>query len=66
MSVETYRVYLRSRPGFYEQYDGHVDVSRSDDDETNLFMLAVRKLRRTSFPDRGPECWKFEKVERLS
>lgn len=64
--MPTHRVHLKSVPGPYEQYQGVVEVSASvgsSDDE--LFDLAVTKLRRTSFPDRSKEMWKFVKAEEL-
>jgi hypothetical protein len=57
------RVYLTSKPGPYAQYDGHVDVSIEEGDDP--FLAAVRQLRRTSFPDRGADCWKLVKVEHV-
>ena len=68
----TARVWLRSAPGFYEQYDGKVDLcfdsmesfwKLQDDDQ--LLRLAVEKLQRTSFPDRGMSMWKVDRVEVL-
>lgn len=56
-----YRVWLRSTPGFYEQYDGYVDVNAEDTDEAK--EKAIEKLRRTSFPDRSRNMWRVEKVE---
>lgn len=58
-----YRVWLRSTSGMYAQYDGHVDVTTQESDGYGLFMAAVRELRRTSFPERGPDCWKLERFE---
>jgi hypothetical protein len=58
-----YRVWMISRPGPYEQYDGHVDVSAESEDD--LFRLAVQKLRRTSFPDRGEGHWQMVCAEEL-
>lgn len=60
-----YRVWMRSTPGHYAQYDGHVDVITQDDDGYGIFMAAVRELRRTSFPERGPDCWKLERYEAI-
>jgi len=51
-----YRVHMRSVPGMYAQYDGHVDVWSDGDD---LFLDAVRELRRTSFPDRHADMWRM-------
>lgn len=59
--MNRYRVWLRSRPGFYAQYDGKVDVRA--DDEAEAKKLALRELRRTAFPDRNDSMWHIEKVE---
>jgi hypothetical protein len=45
-----YRVWIRSRPGHYAQYDGNVDVF-VDDGEAAI-KAALDRLKRTSFPDR--------------
>jgi hypothetical protein len=58
-----FRVWLRSVPGPYEQYDGYVDVVVEDPDEA--FAAAVRQLRRTSFPERSSGFWKLERLEVL-
>lgn len=63
--IRRYRVWLRSTPGMFAQYDGHVDVSTRDDDGYGIFMAAVRQLRRTSFPERGPDAWKLERYEAI-
>lgn len=63
--LRRYRVWMRSTPGMYAQYDGHVDVTTRDDDSYGIFMAAVRELRLTSFPDRGAGCWKLERFEAI-
>jgi len=45
-----FRVELRSAPGPWTFYSGHVDVLAADID--SAFLEAVQKLARTSFPDR--------------
>jgi len=55
------RVYLRSTPGFYEQYQGKVDVFVEQVEEA--IPEALKELRRTTFRDRGSSMWKAEKVE---
>lgn len=67
IAENTYRVYLKSAPGMWAQYDGHVDVNGSGDaDDQELFQKAVGKLARTSFPDRPSlSSWRLEKIERL-
>jgi hypothetical protein len=62
-----YLCYLRSAPGMWTPYDGYVEVSApegaADDD---IFERAVRKLSRTSFPDRPSlSSWLLEKIEKL-
>lgn len=58
-----YRVWIRSVPGMYAQYDGHVDVHAYDENEA--VDKALRKLKNTSFPDRSRSMWIVDKVERL-
>lgn len=59
--LSNYRVYLRSKPGMYEQYDGHVDVVASNDGAAE--DAAFNKLRRT-YPNRGRDMWIIERIER--
>lgn len=62
--LKRFRVHLRSAPGMWECYDGHVDVYAEDADQA--FPRAVRKLGRTSFPDRpSMSSWRLERVEAL-
>ena len=58
-----YRVWLRSKPGFYEQYDGHVDVDAESIDDAP--RVALDKLRRGVFSDRNSAMWNIEKVDNL-
>jgi hypothetical protein len=46
----------------YEQYKGKVKVLAYDED--SAVETALRKLRRTTFPDRTADMWVVEKVER--
>lgn len=57
--MKLYRAWLRSTPGFYAQYDGHVDVWCETDDWDEIFRAAVKQLQRTSFPDRSALSWKL-------
>jgi hypothetical protein len=59
--MNRYRVWLRSVPGFYEQYDGYVDVVAEDTEDAK--RVALRKLKQTSFPDRNASMWRVERVE---
>jgi len=61
--MNKYRVWIRSNPGFYEQYNGYVDVFAEDD--KNAIQAALKKLKRTSFPDRDNSMWRIEKVEAI-
>lgn len=58
-----YRVWIRSMPGFFTQYDGKLDVWARDasEAEDNAYL----KLRRGAFPDRDRSMWRTEKVECL-
>ena len=62
MEQKPYRVWLRSKPGHYEQYSGHVDVTAFDED--GAINMAFSKLKANSFPDRTRDMWIVEKVER--
>ena len=55
------RVWLRSVPGPYEQYDGYVDVHVED--VNDAFDRAVQELRRGNFPARDRGMWKLERIE---
>lgn len=58
-----FRVWIRSVPGFYEQYDGKVDVFAED--EAQARTRALQELKRGAFPDRGASMWRIERVERI-
>lgn len=57
------RVYMHSKPGFWEHYEGHVDVETLN--VADAPRLAARKLKRTTFPDRGLSAWVIKRVECL-
>lgn len=60
--MTSFRVYLRSAPGMWERYAGHVDVTCERAEEA--FAAAVRRLARSSFPDRPSlDSWRLERVE---
>ena len=61
--LKQYSVWLRSRPGFYEQYDGKVDVWAENDDDA--IERAFRELKRGTFPDRSRDMWRVDRVERI-
>lgn len=62
MTRHHYRVSLHSKAGMWEQYSGHVDVSATDDEDAR--WLAIEKLARGTFRDRGRDAWIITKVER--
>lgn len=59
-----YRVYLRSKPGMWASYNGHVDVHAVTDQEAE--RAAINRLARGVFKDRGFGAWIVDKVERRS
>ena len=61
--MRQFRVWLRSVPGFYEQYDGKVDVWAEDEDQAK--DRAFLELKRGAFPDRARNMWKIERIETL-
>lgn len=64
-TLKKYRCHLRSAPGMWATYDGHVDVYAPDEGE--VFSRAVRELARTSFPDRPSLLsWVLERIELLA
>jgi hypothetical protein len=60
--MKRYKVWLRSVPGMYEQYDGYVEVAAEDDEDA--IERALSKLKRTSFPGRNRGMWNVHRVER--
>ncbi len=60
-----FRCFMESIPGAFTQYEGHVDVYCESDDWDDVFLAAVQKLRRTSFPDRGHASWKMLDFQRI-
>jgi hypothetical protein len=50
-------------PGFYEQYDGKVDVWAEDDEQAK--ERAFAELKRGVFPERSRDMWKVERIEKL-
>ena len=61
--MKQYKVWLRSIPGMYEQYDGYVKVWAEWEEQAK--EKALDKLKRESFPDRTRDMWKIEKVEQM-
>ena len=61
--MNKYKVWLRSKAGFYEQYNGHVDVVANNDNDA--ISRAFFKLKTGAFPDRDSSMWRVEKVERV-
>lgn len=62
MKLKSYRVWLKSVPGFYAQYDGKIDTFGEDDEDA--IKNAFSKLKR-SFPERSKAMWKVVKIERI-
>lgn len=61
--MNKYKVFIRSRPGFYEQYSGTVEVTAENEDDA--VDAAFRKLKAGAFPDRNKDMWKLEEVTRV-
>ena len=61
--MASYKVWMRSKGGFYEQYNGHVDVYAENDGDA--ITKALRKLKTGAFKDRDNSMWTVEKVERI-
>lgn len=59
--LSNYRVWLQSKPGMYEQYDGYVDVVAPNAEQAQ--NAAFNKLKRT-YPDRNRGMWTVYKIER--
>jgi hypothetical protein len=59
--LSNYRVWLRSKPGMYEQYGGYVDVVAPNAKQAE--EAAFAKLRRT-YPNRSRGMWVVKKIER--
>lgn len=58
-----YRVWISSKPGFYAQYDGTVNVVA--DNPSEAISIALKRLRTGSFRDRTDDMWRIDKVECL-
>lgn len=59
-----FKVTLRSAPGMWAQYEGDVQVFSENED--TAFADAVRKLARSSFPDRPSlTSWICQHIERI-
>lgn len=56
-----YRVWLRSKPGPYAQYDGKVDVWAEDTEQAR--SRAFAQLRASTFPDRPASMWTVDRIE---
>jgi hypothetical protein len=65
LTFKQYRCHMRSAPGMWAQYDGHVDVWSPA--EAEVFERAVRELARSSFPDRPSlSSWRLESIAPLN
>lgn len=59
--MKKYKVYLHSKAGFWEHYNGYVPVTAKDSE--NAITEALNILKRKSFPDRGRDAWVVDRVE---
>ncbi len=57
-----YEITIRSRPGFYEQYEKTLRIFA--DDEAQAEDRAYREMR-LDFPDRGRSMWKTVSIKCL-
>jgi hypothetical protein len=60
-----YRCRMNTKPGAPLHYDGYVDIWSNSDDRNDLFILAVRELRRTSFPTYSAMMWQMSTYTQL-
>ena len=58
-SYKQYRCRMKTKPGTPIHYDGYVDIWSNSDDRNDLFILSVRELRRTAFPDYNAMMWQL-------
>lgn len=58
-AYKLYRCRMNTKPGTPLHYDGYVDIWSNSDDRNDLFILAVRELRRTSLPDYSASMWQM-------
>lgn len=58
----TYKVFIKSVPGMYSQYNGYVPVQAKD--ENSAIEKAFRKLKTTTFPDRTRSMWTVDSVQK--
>lgn len=63
IAMNKYWVWMRSKPGMYEQYNGKVEVCADNDDAA--IIAAHKKLKAGAFPDRNASMWIVEKIERV-
>ncbi len=61
--MNRYCVWVRSVPGFYEQYNPKEEVFAKNEDEA--IEQALKNLKRGAFPERSKNMWRIEKVERV-
>jgi len=58
--LKKYTVWLRTKPGMCEQYDGKVEVFAENYDQA--LDRAFSKLRNGIFPDYSRDLWNVERV----
>lgn len=64
-TYKRYRCQMRTIPGAAVRYDGYVDIWSNSDDRNELFILAVRELRRTAFPDYCAMMWQMSTFHQI-
>jgi len=58
--MKKYKIYLRSKPGFYAQYSGALTVVANDEEQA--IERAFLRLKTGAFPDRDRSMWIIEKI----
>lgn len=58
-AYKRYRCRMNTKPGTPFHYNGYVDIWSNSDDRNDLFILAVRELRRTEFPTYNAMMWQM-------
>lgn len=60
-----YRCRMNTKPCTPLHYDGYVDIWSNSDDRNDLFILAVRELRRTIFPTYSAILWQMSSYSEI-
>lgn len=62
--MASYKVWMRSKPGPYEQYDGFIKVEAKDREEA--IEKAFGRLADGAFYDRNRGMWKVYEVQYMN